>query len=300
VSGGEVESPSLAGGATERVFVIVPVHNRRHVTGRFVDCLCRQTWPRWTLVLVDDGSTDGTADMVREKIESAVVVRGRGDWWWAGSLQQGLDAVRGLKPNADDMLLICNDDVEFAEDFIATAVAALRMRPRTLLLAREKNAATGDIAETGVEADFRNLSFGIAADPARINCLSTRGLWLRWRDTGTIGGFHPRLLPHYLSDYEWTIRAHRRGLRCLTLPEVHAVYQPTGVSGHVDLSAPLGPMEFIRRSFSRKSRVNPVSWVVFVLLASDWRSMPFALFRLMRRMLREAWRQTFRSKGPAR
>lgn len=284
----------------ERVFVIVPIHNRIRVTERFVDCLKLQTYEQWQLILVDDGSTDGTADMVRSKLESAQIICGHGDWWWAGSLQQGLDAVRRLQPDAADILLICNDDLEFDSTFIAAAASALRARSRTLLLARVKNATTGNIAETGVEADFRNLSFNVATDPRRINCLSTRGLFLRWRDAEAIGGFHPRLLPHYLSDYEWTIRASRRGLRCVTLPEVHVVYQSTGVSGHVELSVPLGLREFLRRSFSRKSRVNPVSWFVFIVLASDWRSMPFALARLIRRMSGELWRQTFSPRGQVR
>jgi GT2 family glycosyltransferase len=297
VSVADVAVPGVPDGAPERVFVVVPVHNRRPVTERFADCLSGQTWRNWTLVLVDDGSTDGTADSVREKIESLVVVRGRGDWWWAGSLQHGLDAVRRLRPNAGDILLICNDDVRFDRAFIATAVDALRARSRTLLLAQARNAETGEITETGVHADFRNLTFRIAGDSRKINCLSTRGLFLRWRDAEAIGGFHPRLLPHYLSDFEWTIRAHRRGLQCVTLPEVNVLNQATGVSGHVDWTAPLSPLAFLRLSVSKKSRVNPFSWIVFVLLASDWRSMPFALYRLFERMFREVRQQAFRKRN---
>jgi GT2 family glycosyltransferase len=277
----------------QRVFIVLPVHNRRRVTEKFVDCLRQQTYEHFQLILVDDGSADGTADAVRAKVDSVTVIRGRGNWWWAGSLQQGLNAVKAMRPVAEDILFICNDDVEFEANFLATAVTVLQARSRTLVLAREKNAATGEIAETGIAADFRQLSFGVAADPLMINCLSTRGLFLRWGDAEVIGGFHPRLLPHYLSDYEWTIRAHRRGLRCITVPELHVVYQPTGPSGRVDFAAGSRPIDLLRRSLSKKSRVNPVNFVVFILLAADWRSMPIALTKLFQRMYREAVRQIF-------
>ena len=278
-------------GLVEKVFVLLPVHNRRQVTMKFVESLRRQTYRHWHLILVDDGSTDGTAEAVSSMIDSVSVLRGKGNWWWAGSLQQGLNAVGQMRPSPADMLLISNDDVQFEEDFLGTAVAVLRARPRCLLLARAKNPHTGEIAETGIEADFRALSFRIAAEPGRINCLSTRGLFLRWADAEAIGGFYPRLLPHYLSDYEWTIRANRRGLKCITVPELYLINQPTGVSGAVNFGTASGPVEMLRRGLAKKSRVNPVNWVIFLLLASDWRSMAPGLMRLFQRIGNEVIEQ---------
>jgi GT2 family glycosyltransferase len=271
----------------EKVFVLLPVHNRRRVTEKFIECLRRQSYRHWHLILVDDGSTDGTAEAVRARIDAVSVIRGSGNWWWAGSLQQGLNAVRAMHPAPGDILLITNDDIEFDDKFMETAAAVLRSRQRCLLLARVKNPETGAISETGIEADFRALSFKVAADPERINCLSTRGLFLRWTDAQAIGGFHPKLLPHYLSDYEWTIRATRRGFKCITVPELYVINQQTGVSGAVDFGAASGPLDILRRGLSRKSRVNPFDWVIFILLASDWRSLGPGVMRLLQRIGRE-------------
>ncbi len=275
----------------EKIFVLLPVHNRRPVTEKFVECLRRQTCRHWHLILVDDGSTDGTAEAVRSRIDSVSVLRGKGNWWWAGSLQQGLNALTAMHPAPGDILLITNDDIQFGEGFLQTAVAVLRARPRCLVLARAKNPLTGQIAETGIEADFRALTFKVAAEPERINCLSTRGLFLRWADAQAIGGFHPKLLPHYLSDYEWTIRANRRGFKCITVPELYVVNQQTGVSGAVDFGAASGPLDILRRGLSKKSRVNPVNWIVFILLAADMRVLPASLMRLFQRIGREVLEQ---------
>ncbi len=271
----------------EKIYILLPVHNRRQVTEKFVHCLRRQTYRPYHLILIDDGSTDGTAESVTASIDTVTVIRGSGNWWWAGSLQRGLNAAGAMRPVARDMLFITNDDVEFESDFLETGAAVLRSRPRCLVLARVKNQETGAIAETGIEADFKALSFKVAAQPERINCLSTRGLFLRWADAQAIGGFYPRLLPHYLSDYEWTIRATRRGFKCITVPELYVVNQQTGVSGAVDFDAASGTIDLLRRGIAKKSRVNPFNWVIFILLAADMRSLPTSLMRLLQRIGRE-------------
>ena len=78
----------------ECIYILLPVHNRREITGDFIDCLEAQTWQHYHLVLIDDGSTDGTEQMVRERVENLTVIRGNGDWWWAGCLQQGFNFLK--------------------------------------------------------------------------------------------------------------------------------------------------------------------------------------------------------------
>jgi glycosyltransferase involved in cell wall biosynthesis len=47
------------------VSVIIPSHNRSHLLPRAVASVRRQTYSNWELIVVDDGSTDGTEDVVR-------------------------------------------------------------------------------------------------------------------------------------------------------------------------------------------------------------------------------------------
>jgi GT2 family glycosyltransferase len=283
----------------EKVFIVLPVHNRREVTRKFVECLKRQTHAPYHLILVDDGSTDGTSDMVVTRIDPVTVIHGRGDWWWAGSLQQGLNAVSGMHPDAKDVLLLTNDDVLFDDRFIETAVSILRNRPGCLLLARSRDSATGEIAETGVEADGRAWRFESASKPENINCLATRGLFLRWSDALTIGAFRPKLLPHYLSDFEWTIRGRRRGLKCITAPDVSIVSQATGVSGRVAPENVSGIVEFLQVVFSKKNHLNPIHWTFFICMASDVRYIPRNIARVWWRVAREAVRRVTGNRARA-
>jgi GT2 family glycosyltransferase len=191
------------------VFVLAPVHNRRAITEKFVRNLKSQTYPNWHLILVDDGSTDGTAEMVTSLLPEAIILRGTGNWWWAGSLEKAYRWLRSTDTKAGSVIVIMNDDTEFDAGFLAAGVAALQ--PRSMLLARQYSFETEELLEVGVQWDWRTLICKSVKEAYAINCHPTRGLFFYFSVMVETGGFHPYLLPHYLSDYEYTIRARRIG-----------------------------------------------------------------------------------------
>jgi GT2 family glycosyltransferase len=103
---------------TETIYILLPVHDRCEITRRFIVCLKAQTYLNYHLILIDDGSTDGTAEMVGEMIPLLTILRGKGDWWWAGSLQRGYEWLKSnSEVSSQDCVLIINDDTEFESDF---------------------------------------------------------------------------------------------------------------------------------------------------------------------------------------
>lgn len=48
-----------------RFSVVIPTYNRARLIGRAIDCVLRQTYPCQELIVVDDGSTDDTVNVVR-------------------------------------------------------------------------------------------------------------------------------------------------------------------------------------------------------------------------------------------
>jgi GT2 family glycosyltransferase len=57
------------------VSVIIPAYNRAHLIGRTIDCVLGQTYAHCHVILVDDGSTDGTADLVTARYAANPRVR---------------------------------------------------------------------------------------------------------------------------------------------------------------------------------------------------------------------------------
>ena len=274
------------------IHIILPVHNRLDSTKCFIDCLLKQSFTQYHLILIDDGSTDGTADYVKERIKNLTILSGQGHWWWGGGLHQGYLWFKAKKQAVDDLVLMINHDTEFDPDFFEKAIDVLSTRSRTLLLARVYSKQSHQFVEAGVHADWQRLTFEHTENPDRINCLSTRGLFLRVGDLMDIGGFHSVLLPHYLSDYEFTIRAHRRGYQLMTDPSVTLRVDET-TTGYHAWQKSVGRKEFFRDYFSVRSSSNPLYWFSFVALACPWKFKPLNLVKVFYGGLAIVFRKTF-------
>jgi GT2 family glycosyltransferase len=262
----------------EIVYVLLPVHNRRDTTEQFLHCLAKQTYPHIQLILVDDGSTDDTSGVAKKYFPHLTLLTGTGHWWWAGSLQEGYKWLQNNARAASDVILIINDDTTFEADFVENAVRTLRGRSQVLLLANLYSQQTGEYVEAGVRVDWKNLSFVGVKDPEKINCFSTRGLFFRVEDFAAIGAFHPFLLPHYGSDYEFTLRAFRIGFTPLSIPGVK-LWLNESTTGVRALES-LPPMEFLKLSFSKRTTQNPLYWTTFILLACPKSYIPINLGRV--------------------
>lgn len=261
---------------SSKLYILLPVHNRRAITAKFIDSLTAQTYTNYHLILIDDGSTDGTSEMVSARVINLTIIRGVGNWWWAGSLQQG---VNWLKKNAtkDNNVLLINDDVTFDSEFLYKAMILLGQLGG-MLLPQVINASTEKVEESGVEFNLKNLTFKTAISAEKINCLPTRGLFMRMETLLAAGDFHPKLLPHYLSDYEFTIRAHRKGIKLFTSAEllIYVDDSATGYRNFDDLSLVL----FLKRYFSIKSAANPIYWTAFIILVSPMIHWPWHIAKV--------------------
>jgi predicted SAM-dependent methyltransferase/GT2 family glycosyltransferase len=250
-----------------RLYILLPVYNRRNVTEVFVKCLATQTFTNFHLVLIDDGSVDGTSEMVRSKVDDLTVLTGDGGLWWAGSLQLGLDWLNEQAFGSEDVVLIANDDITFDEHFLENSLEAFMPLNRTLLLSRNYEDKTGRVEESGIHANLDDFTFQPATHAEQINCLSTRALFIKANDLKNIGGFHPKLLPHYWSDYEFTMRAGRKGFKLVTSEAsvIGVNHQTSGYRGFDNA----GFCTFLSAYFSKKSVLNPIYKTTFMCMAGS-------------------------------
>lgn len=252
--------------------IITAVHNRYSITEKFVDSLKQQTFQSFQLILVDDGSTDGTDKMVREKLPNSVILYGNGSLWWGGALHKAYKYINTQNINPDDYILIINDDTNLKNNFLETGVNLLQKNPNTFIPAVGYSVNDGSVLDGAVYWDFRTGDNVVLEPNESGNCASTRALFFRVKDFLAVGGFHPILLPHYGSDYEFTIRAARKGYRIQSFSELSFSFdeKSTGDRIYTRYSA----KEFLKRMFSKRSSFNPIYKLNLLILVTPF---PFIL-----------------------
>jgi len=262
------------------IHILLPVYNRRQITVAFVKLLTVQTYQDFHLVLIDDGSNDGTEQAVKKLLAEVTVIKGRGKWWWGGSLHVGYLYLKKQEINTDDIVIIFNDDSEIDKHYLYNVHTILKNEHRVLLLPELFSMQTGKFIETGVFIDWGQLNFKSGSSVIKFNAGATRGTALRTKDFLSLRGFYPRLLPHYLSDYEFTNRAYRRSFRIISNKKLKLRYneETTGCReiGGENL------WQILRNMFSPKNPVQPIYFINFIILACPFKYIPINVLRVVK------------------
>ena len=90
-----------------KVALVVPTHNRKAKTLRFLAQMADQTYVALQVIIVDAGSRDGTPEAVNQQFPLAVVLPVNARNFWAGATNAG---VRYALEAGFDYVLTMNDD----------------------------------------------------------------------------------------------------------------------------------------------------------------------------------------------
>jgi len=102
-----------------RISVVIPVHDRRALVGRAVCSVLGQSLPPHEIIVVDDGSTDGTADAVREEFPAVTVLAGDSNLGVSHARNRGIDHASG------EWIAFLDSDDEWLPDKLQRQVECL-------------------------------------------------------------------------------------------------------------------------------------------------------------------------------
>ncbi len=80
---------------TDLVSVIMPVFNGERFIAQSIESVLAQTYPHWELIVVNDGSTDGTAGIVAQFTDPRIRCIQQDNKGLAGARNTGIDEARG-------------------------------------------------------------------------------------------------------------------------------------------------------------------------------------------------------------
>ena len=101
-----------------RIAVLLASHNRRVTTLRCLGMMMAQLRKGDAIFLVDDGSTDGTADAVAKEFPDVRIIKGDGSLFWAKGMRKAWEAAV-VERNDWDGFLWLNDDLYLWGDALA-------------------------------------------------------------------------------------------------------------------------------------------------------------------------------------
>jgi GT2 family glycosyltransferase len=110
-------------GAQPSVWLIVLSYNGREILRRCLSSLQTLTYPRLTVLVVDNASHDGSEEMTRAEFPGVEVLQTGANLGYTGGNNRGIE--RALKNNADYALILNPDTVVANPHFIEEMVAYL-------------------------------------------------------------------------------------------------------------------------------------------------------------------------------
>ncbi len=101
-----------------KVSVVIPTYNRKHLIDRAIRSVLAQTHSADEILVIDDGSTDGTSDMIASTFPQVNLVR---------QLNQGVSSARnaGIARASGDWLAFLDSDDEWLPDKLKNQVELL-------------------------------------------------------------------------------------------------------------------------------------------------------------------------------
>ena len=116
------------------IYIIIPVHNRINNTIKCLNSIYEQEYDNIQIIIIDDGSTDGTKQIIEDKYSEVTVLNGTGSLFWTGAVHYGVNYILSLAGKKDDWVLLINNDVVITEGVIDKLIAFSENKNRNVIV----------------------------------------------------------------------------------------------------------------------------------------------------------------------
>jgi GT2 family glycosyltransferase len=115
-----------------KITVVIPTYNRKNYLSKLLVQLKNQVLKNveMSIIVVVDGSTDGTLKMLMSEFSGVDIIKGNGYWWWTKSINEGCKFA--LKSGTDALLLM-NDDTEIEDRYVETLLKNAEQQPDAII-----------------------------------------------------------------------------------------------------------------------------------------------------------------------
>jgi len=205
------------------VAVVISTYNRKKYLNTILSQIKDQKVDDLSIfvIVIVDGSTDGTIESVKVNFPDVKLIIGTGNWWWTKCMNEGFK--KAIELHAD-YILVLNDDTEIKPDYISSLWTDYRTLPDCAVL----GSASVSIDPAGL-IDFagtRDMKLWCMKTTKYLSELTPlysdfKGIFPTWTMNGRGSffavsllekiGMYDEKLVQYGSDDEFALRARKMG-----------------------------------------------------------------------------------------
>lgn len=261
------------------IHILITCHNRRAQT---LSCLRRLATQdacgaELRYVVVDDGSSDGTADAIAKEFPGVHILEGDGSLYWCGGMR--LAWAEAAKDDPEYYLLL-NDDTELFSGALEKLVQ-ISQSPDALVIAV---AAIGDPTTGKIAYGGQRRKLGLvptSGKPERCDTFNANCVLVSRAVYRKLGIFHHGFT-HGMGDFDYGFQATRRGISVIQTGDLVGTCKTNPTEGTWgDRSLPR--LRRLRLLESPKG-LPFKEWFTFIVRNNGWRS-PYYIFSPIIRIL---------------
>lgn len=214
--------------------IVIPNYNGRRFLDVCLKSIYCQSYAAWRIILVDNGSTDGSAAFVRECFPGVSLLTLTENTGFSAAVNRGMEAGDG------DLVFLLNNDTELAPDCLQELADAATRYPADFFAAKMINYHQRHLLDGAGEGFLRGgagyrlgtmEADGGVYDVSRQVFGACGGAALYRRQVlKEVGLFEPDFFA-YLEDVDWNVRAARLGKTCRYVAEARVYHIGSATSG---------------------------------------------------------------------
>ncbi len=217
----------------KKIAVLLTCFNRKSKTIACLQSFFQAYIPeglKFEIYLVDDGSTDGTSDAVKDFFPQVNIIKGAGNLFWAGGMR--LAWRTALERENYDAFLLLNDDVVLHNDFLNHLI-------ETDKYALKKNKKTGIYSGATIDKNTNQTTYGgyglitnhfvVRSKlltpknvPQQCELTNANILWISKETVDTIGIFDEQYT-HGIADFDYSLQAIKKNIPVYLAPNVGGI-----------------------------------------------------------------------------
>lgn len=248
----------------KKVAILIPIFNGLESTKACLQSLYSSLKPLeqneqycFYVLVIDDGSTDGSAEWIRSHYPQVVLLFGDGNLWWSGGINVGAHyAIESLK---SDYLVLWNNDIFPNDNYFSSVLENLESNPAIAIMGSLVYIKGTDRVHSyggyynKLNGRRRAYNTFDPNEPVKeVDWLPGMGTIVKSEVAVKTGYWDAKKFPQYMGDSDFILRAGKLGYKAYVFSNLvlHNNTDNTGIHSKKDMGS------FLKSFYSRRSNYN--------------------------------------------